>query len=145
MEHLINQETIFDRVKTLNSSVCCPIKYYVCAHTHTHTHTHTFLSGGGDIHSEEKLPAHVVRRETSTQAVADRLITGRYIIREYTDTPDVNKHIIQIHTHTHTHTHTPTMFPNEGVEYIKRFTIHMLSTCEKHCAHTLYITVNLST
>ena len=48
--------------------------------------THTFLSCGGDIDSEQQLAAHVIRGESTTQAVADRLIAA--------------------HTHTHTHTHT---------------------------------------
>lgn len=32
------------------------------------------MSVGGDVHSKQKLPAHMVRREMSTQAVAHWLI-----------------------------------------------------------------------
>lgn len=38
-------------------------------------HIHTFLCSGGDIHSEQQLPAHMIRGEATTQAVADCLIT----------------------------------------------------------------------
>lgn len=37
--------------------------------------TQTFLSSGGDIHSEQNLPAHMIRWQTTTQAVANRMIT----------------------------------------------------------------------
>lgn len=38
--------------------------------------THTLLSCGGDIDSEQQLAAHVIRRESTTQAVADQLIAA---------------------------------------------------------------------
>lgn len=36
---------------------------------------HTIWASGGDVHSEQKLPTHMVRGEAATQAVADWLIT----------------------------------------------------------------------
>lgn len=41
----------------------------------TEANAHTFLPSGGDIHSEQQLPAHMIRGEATTQAVADYLIT----------------------------------------------------------------------
>ena len=93
---------------------------------HRHTQTHTFMSGGGDVHSELKLPAHMVRREATTQAVADWLITA------HTHTQARVKIHYQI-THRH----------KQSKCWIPKFSVHVqwVWTCDhdklSSCAHTL--------